>query len=189
MGKRFRVTGHRGESTNALQAIFGLNRRVNAGPNEGFWLRWGSVTRAIAPLMAALALIFGAAGCGDDSDEFKDQYNEAVRPLSALGDEVAASLAGAEGQSEKAIADRFDELADRSERAGEKLSRLEPPEDAEAEFDELLVLLKEGIADLRAVARAAREGDPAEAEEATETLVETGQRLRQAEDEFQDAVN
>ena len=41
MGKRFRITGHRGESTNALQAIFGLNRAVNAGRGCGFCLRSG----------------------------------------------------------------------------------------------------------------------------------------------------
>ena len=148
-----------------------------------------AVTRVLVPLVAALALIFGASGCGgDDSEEFKEDYNRVVRPLSALGDEVAASLAGAEGQSDRAIARQFDKLADRSERARRQLARLDPPEDAREQFDELLARLKQGITDLRAVARAAREGDPAEAEEATETLVETGERLRQAEDEFREAV-
>jgi glycerol-3-phosphate dehydrogenase len=145
------------------------------------------VTRAVVPL-AVLALTVGGAGCGDDSEEFKEDYNRVVRPLSALGDEVAASLAGAEGESDRAIARQFDKLADRSERARRQLERLDPPEDAQEQFDELLARLKQGIVDLRAVARAAREGDPAEAEEATEALVETGERLRQAEDEFREAV-
>jgi hypothetical protein len=147
------------------------------------------VTRALVPLVAVLALAFGSFACGDDdSEEFKEDYNRVVRPLSTLGDDVAASLATAGERSDSENAARFDELADRSERARERVARLEPPEDAQEQFDDLLVLLKQGVADLRAVARAARQGDPAEAEEATQALVETGQRVRQAEDEFKDAV-
>jgi hypothetical protein len=148
-----------------------------------------AVTRAVLPLVAALALVFGASACGeDDTEQFKEDYNQAVRPLSTLGDDVAASLVGAEGQSDRAIATQYDKLADRFERARKNLSTLEPPDGTEEEFDELLALLKRGVTDLRAVARAAREGDPAEAQKATRTLVKTGQRLREAEEEFRDAV-
>jgi len=148
-----------------------------------------AVTRAVVLLVAALALVFGASACGeDDTEQFKEDYNQAVRPLSTLGDDVAASLVGAEGQSDEAIATQYDKLADRFERARKNLSRLEPPEDSREEFDELLALLKQGVGDLRAVARAARESHPREAEKATRTLVETGQRLREAEEEFRRAV-
>jgi hypothetical protein len=146
------------------------------------------VTRAALPIAAALALAFGA-GCGDDADaQFKQDYNEAVRPLSTLGDDVVASLGGAEGQSNRAIARRFGELADRFERTSRNLSRLDPPADTGDEFDDLLASLKRTVADLRTVARAAKEGDPAEAAEASRALVETGQRVRRAEDAFQSAV-
>jgi hypothetical protein len=160
-------------------------------PSEatGLSLRSGAVTRALVPLVAALALAFGAFACGDDdSEEFKEDYNRVVRPLSTLGDDVAASLATAPERSDRENAARFDELADRSERARQRVAGLEPPEDAQEEFDELLALLKQGVADLRAVARAARESDPPAAEEATQDLVETGQRVREAEEEFKDAV-
>jgi hypothetical protein len=146
------------------------------------------VTRALAPLLAALALALGAAGCGDDSREFKEDYNAAVEPLSAVGDNVAATLKGADAFSDAELATRLDGLADRFQRARRDLSRLEAPDDVQDQFDELLALLKEGIGDLRAVARAARKGDPAQAEEATQALVETGQRVRQAEAEFKDDV-
>jgi hypothetical protein len=140
-------------------------------------------------IAAALALALGAPGCGEDSDEqFKQDYNQAVRPLTTLGDDVVASLGGAEGQSNRAVARRFRELADRFERTRTNLSRLDPPADTEDEFDGLLASLKESVRDLRAVARAAREGDPAQAAKASKALVETGQRVRRAEEAFQDAV-
>jgi len=150
----------------------------------------GAVRRAFASIVVALALVAGGFGCGGDEsdDEFKQQYNEAIRPLSQLGDDVVASLGGAEGQSDREIANQFNELSDRFARTRRNLSRLDPPEDAKDEFDELIGSLKEAVADLRAVGAAAREGDPAEAEEATNDLVETGQRVRRAQDAFRDAV-
>jgi methyl-accepting chemotaxis protein len=150
----------------------------------------GAVRRAFSSIVAALALVAGGLACGGDDadDEFKQQYNEAVRPLSELGDDVVASLGGAQGQSDREIAKQFDELSDRFARTRQNLTRLDPPGDAEDEFDELLGSLKETVGDLRAVATAAREGDPAEAQEATEALVETGQEVRRAEDAFRDAV-
>jgi hypothetical protein len=146
------------------------------------------MARAVAPILVAFTLIVGAVGCGDDSDEFKDQYNEAVRPLSSLGDDIGASLSGAEGQSNQALATRFEELADRAEQTRTNLAQLEPPEEATDQFDELLAALKQAVADLRAVGTSAKEGDPAEAAEATSALVESGQRVRRAEADFKEAV-
>jgi hypothetical protein len=172
------------------KAIFALNQAVNAFYWLGIGIRCGAVTRAIAPIVAAMALALAGSACGDDSDDaFKERYNSAVRPLSSLGDDVVASLGGAEGQSDREISRQFDELADRFARTRRNLSGLDPPEDTKEEFDELLRALKQTVADLRAVASAAREGDPAEAQEATEALVETGQQVRRAEDAFRDSVN
>ena len=146
--------------------------------------------RTLVAIVAGLALAAGGLACGNEepNDEFKQRYNEAVRPLTELGDDVVASLGGAEGQSDREIAGQFDELSDRFARTRQNLARLTPPEDARDEFDELLGSLRQAVGDLRAVAAAAREGDPAEAEEATDALVETGQEVRRAEDDFRDAV-
>ena len=78
----------------------------------GIGLRWPIVTRVLASIGAALALFFGAVGCGGDSNDFKDQYNEAVRPLSSLGDQIGASLSGGEGQSNQALAAQYEKLAE-----------------------------------------------------------------------------
>jgi hypothetical protein len=146
------------------------------------------MARAVAPILVAFALLFGAVGCGDDSDEFKDQYNEAVRPLSTLGEDIGASLGGAEGESNQALATQFEKLADRAEQTRQNLAELEPPEEAADQFDELLAALKEAVADLRVVGTSAKEGDPAEAAEATQDLVESGQRVQRAEADFKEAV-
>jgi hypothetical protein len=147
------------------------------------------VARTVAPILVVLALVFGAAACGDDSsDEFKDQYNQAVRPLSTLGDDIGDSLTGAGGQSNQALGAQFEKLADRADRTRQNLAELEPPEDASDQFDELLASLKQAVGDLRAVGASAREGNPAEAEKATQELVESGQRVQQAEADFKDAV-
>jgi hypothetical protein len=147
------------------------------------------VARTVARILLAVALVFGAVACGDDSnDEFKDQYNEAVRPLSSLGDDIGESLSGAEAQSNQALGAQFEKLADRADRTRQNLSELEPPEGARDQFDELLAALKGAVSDLRAVGESAREGDPTEAAEATQELVESGQRVQEAEADFKDAV-
>jgi hypothetical protein len=147
------------------------------------------VARTVAPILLALALIFGAAACGDDSgDEFKDQYNQAVRPLSTLGDDIGDSLSGAGGQSNQELGAQFEKLADRANQTRKNLAELDPPEDATDQFGELLASLKQAVGDLRAVGASAREGDPAEAEQATQELVESGQRVQEAEADFKDAV-
>jgi hypothetical protein len=146
------------------------------------------VTRVLASIGAALALFFGAVGCGGDSNDFKDQYNEAVRPLSSLGDQIGASLSGGEGQSNQALAAQYEKLADRLDQTRKNLSKVEPPDDASDEFDNLLASLKQAGGDLKALSASAKEGDPAEAAEATQALVESGQKVRKAEAAFKDAV-
>ena len=145
--------------------------------------------RAAALLsLVALAATFGACG-EDENNAFKEDYNEAVRPLSTLGDDIGASLQGAEGESNAALAGRFDELADRTETTRENLSRLDPPEDARDELDALVDALKEGVTDLRALADAARSGDPAEAGAASRELVATGQTIQEAEADLRRVVD
>jgi hypothetical protein len=147
------------------------------------------MARAVASILVAMALVFGTVGCGDDSDdEFTEQYNKAVQPLSALGDDIGASLSGAGGQPDRELAAQFEKLADRADQTRRNLSELAPPEDAADQYDELLASLKQSVADLRAVAAAAKEGDPAEGQEAAQALVESGQELREAERAFQNAV-
>ena len=71
----------------------------------------------------------------------------------------------------------------------DNLAELEPPEDAKDSFDELLSSLQDGTDDLRAIATAAREGDPAAARQATQDLQASGQEIQKAETALQEAVD
>jgi hypothetical protein len=95
---------------------------------------------------------------------------------------------GAGDQSNREIAADFERFADTWDRTRADLSELAPPEDARDEFDELLEALEQGVADLRAAARAARSDDPQGFADAREALAESGREIGQAEEELKDAV-
>jgi hypothetical protein len=139
--------------------------------------------------MVLFALVALLVGCGDDNNAFKQDYNEAVRPLSSLGDDVGDSLTKAAGESNKELAARYDRLADRLDQVHENLEGLEPPEGAQQQLDELMAALEEGSRRLRKLADAAEEGRPSEANAAAGALVAAGERLRQAESELREAVD
>jgi hypothetical protein len=140
----------------------------------GIWGTLGAVSGRAAPFLAAIALILPAAGCGDDSSAFKEDYNQAIRPLI--------------GVTGRAAAGGFDRLALRVERSARNLRRLEPPADAEQEFDELLAALRAAAGDLRALARSVEERDPGARREAIRELRDTVAKIQEAESAFQDAV-
>jgi hypothetical protein len=137
-----------------------------------------------------VTLLFGAVACGDDdADAFKEDYNAAVRPLSEANSEVTGAIQGETDQSNAAIAKQFQGLAQKTRRTRDNLRELEPPEDAKEAYDELLAALENGTDDLRAVAEAAKDADPAAAREARDSLEESAQDIKQAESRLQDAVD
>jgi hypothetical protein len=129
------------------------------------------LTSAALPLVL-LALI----GCGGDDTGFTDDYNRAVRPLSELGEGLG---------TEPAV---FDRLARSAERTRRSLARLDPPEDAQDEFDDLLARLDEVSGDLKAVASAERSKDVVKQRRAAERLVESSKEVGLAEAELKQAV-
>ena len=146
-------------------------------------------TRAAALAAMTLAIALPAAACGgDDSDEFREDYNAAVEDLSKVNDDISQA-GGDAGESNKAIATKFDEIADTAEQTRTDLAALEPPEDAKEEFDELLAALEKGVADLRAVADAATSNDPAAATKAVADLSKSGAEITEAENALKDAVD
>jgi methyl-accepting chemotaxis protein len=147
-------------------------------------------TRPAAITALACALALPAAACGEDEDnQFKEDYNAAVRPLSELNDDIGNSIGGAAGKSNDAIAKEFERLATKAQETRDNLADLEPPEDAKESFDELLSSLEQGTDDLRAVAQAAKDGDPAAAREASQDLIASGQAVQRAERDLREAVD
>jgi methyl-accepting chemotaxis protein len=143
---------------------------------------------AAAALGLALA---GVAGCGEDEarDRFREDYNAAVDRLSKIDSDIRETTGGAAGQSNAEIAREFGRIADTAQQTRTDLSKLDPPEDARDEFDDLLAALRGGVEDLRAVAGAARSNDPQAAREAVEDLSRSGEEISEAENELKDAVD
>ena len=81
------------------------------------------------------------------------------------------------------------QFADTADETRRDLARLEPPSDAQDEFDRLVAGLKKGVADLHAVADAAAENDPHAAAVAVRSLRRSGQRITDAEDALKKAVD
>ena len=87
-------------------------------------------TRAAALAAMTLAIALPAAACGgDDTDEFRADYNAAVENLSKVNDDIGQA-GGDAGESNQQIAKKFDEIADTAEQTRTDLAALEPPEDA-----------------------------------------------------------
>jgi hypothetical protein len=144
---------------------------------------------SIAGTVCALALVLPVAGCGgDDSNQFREDYNAAVENLTEINSEIGSATNGA-GQSNAAIAKQLDEIADAADTARGEIADLDPPEDAKQEFDKLLAALETGVDDLRSMASAAKSGDPAQAQTAAQDLVKSGQQITAAENALRTAVD
>jgi hypothetical protein len=137
-------------------------------------------------LVAALALALALAGCGseDEPSEFSEGYDAAVTRLS----EVQSEIEEGEERSNREIAADFRRTADVWEETRAELAQLEPPQEARAEFRELLDALQGGVEDLRAAARAAGSNDPEAFEEARDSLADSGEEIRSADNALKDAV-
>ena len=93
-------------------------------------------TRLAAALCLICLVSIAIYACGEDENNaFKEDYNAAVKPLSELNEDIGSSLSGAAGQSNDAIAQQFDKLADKAQQARDNLAELDPPEEPEQEED------------------------------------------------------
>jgi hypothetical protein len=126
---------------------------------------------------SAVALVLlVAAGCGGSDSSFTDDYNEAVRPISRLGQGMGSQPR------------EFDRLARGTETARQNLEKLDPPDEAQDEFDAFLTQLDRVTADLKAVAAAERSHDVAEQRQASAQLLRSGAKVQRAERALKKAV-
>jgi uncharacterized membrane protein YccC len=140
----------------------------------------------------ALALVLGPAGCGggeDDANQFREDYNAAVDRLNDVNSNIQQSGENLAGQSGEQIAQEFNRIADTAEKTRQELQDLDPPEDAQDEFDRLLSAVGQGVDDLRATADAARQEDQQRFLEAAQQLSQTGERISEAESALKSAVD
>jgi hypothetical protein len=140
----------------------------------------------------ALALALGAAGCGgggDDADQFREDYNAAVDRLNEVNTNIQESGQSIASQSGEEIAEDFNRIAETAEKTRQDLEDLDPPDDAQQEFDRLLSSVEEGVQALRATAEAAREENQQRFLEAAQRLSQTGEKITDAESALKQAVD
>jgi hypothetical protein len=126
---------------------------------------------------AAVAFVLLAlAGCGGSDSSFAEDYNQAVEPLSQLGQGMGTQ------------ASEFDRLASRTEQTRDNLAKLDPPDDAQEEFASLLAQLDQVTGDLTAVARATRSKDVVRQRRAAKRLVQSSEEVQRAESALRQAV-
>jgi hypothetical protein len=148
------------------------------------------MTRFRAGLFVLLAALSGASCGGEDeaADRFRDGYNAAIERLNEVNSNIQESGEELESRPGAEIAREFDRIAEAAARTRADLSKLDPPEEAADEFDELLGAIEGGVEDIRAVASAARSENRDRFAEATEALSESAEEISRAEFELKDAV-
>lgn len=125
---------------------------------------------------AAVLVLLLLAACGGSDSSFAEDYNKAVEPLSRLGEGMGTQ------------AREFDRLARRTAQTEANLEKLDPPDDAQDEFDRLLGTLKQVTGDLTAVARATRAKDIVRQRQAAKRLVRSSGAVQRAETDLRRAV-
>ena|ERR671919_3265576 len=155
---------------------------------------FGLGSRAMARARLAMLLLLAAliaTGCGDDDDtagQFRDGYNAAIQRLNAVNTDLRDSGEEVASKPGPQIAKEFDRIAETAARTRADLAELEAPERARDEFDELLAAIEDGVANIRAVADAARKENQQQYRDATEALSESSEEISAAEAELKDAV-
>ena len=155
-----------------------------------FGLGSRAMTRARAAIFLLIAAL-AASGCGGDddtADQFRDGYNAAIQRLNAVNSDIQESGEELARKPGPQIAKEFDRIAETAAQTRADLAELEAPEGAGDEFDALLGAIEDGVANIRAVADAARKENQQQFQNATEALSESGEEISAAEAELKDAV-
>jgi hypothetical protein len=148
------------------------------------------VHRSLALLLVTALLGVGLlAGCGgddggDNGGATTEEFDEAYEPINDefvdLGEEVQQTIQTAEGQTDEALATKFDELAKKVFALRARLVGLDAPEDYKADVDRLAASMQVVGGDLSEVSRAAEDHDAAEAKSQVQELVRHSVETRTA---------
>jgi hypothetical protein len=112
---------------------------------------------SVGAVSAAVAL----AGCGGSSSDtaakFKSGYNAVRVPLNQTGQQIAAELQKAPGQTDPQVATSFTSLAQTFGSQVTELGKLKPPSNLQAQWTKVIQAGTRIEADLLAIATAARQ--------------------------------
>jgi len=129
--------------------------------------------RAIAlTLSVTVLLAVPFTGCGQsDKDKYVEDYKPLNDKLVVLDDDVAKSVSGAGSESNAQLATRFSMLGRRIGTVRSGIAGLDTPADLRDESKVLTGALASARADVDAIAKAAKDSDPAAAQSASKKLV------------------
>ena len=134
--------------------------------------------------LLALGLLAGCGGDGDDGPSTKEKFDEAYAPINDefvdLGEEVQRTIQTAEGQTNQALATKFDELADKLLALRTRLTELEAPEEYKADADRLAASMQVVGGDLSEISQAAEKGEAEEAKTQVQELIRHSVETRTA---------
>lgn len=150
--------------------------------------------RRLPCLVLALAALAGAAlaGCGDSDEPSAEDTQAAYESLQTrienLGGAIGTELQAARNQTDAALERAFERLEQRGDAVAAQLRDLEVPDDLVDERNALRDAIEKGTNDLGDIVTAVRESDPDAARQAAEDLVTDSEAIREARDEFEQAL-
>ena len=145
--------------------------------------------RILASLAIVLCLLAPACGGDSEPDHFSSGYNAAIERLDRASQQVIALAPAHKARSSRAIARQLDRFADVLAGTRGELSRLQPPQRATKEFDELVAALDKSVAAGHEAADAARAVKPAAQRRALRQLRDAALEIVRAQNALGRAVN
>src|SRR4051812_40563157 len=142
-----------------------------------------------AALVVVAAIVVAGCGGGDDSNQFRKDYNAVVRQYSSLPTEIGNAARGASASSDKQLEAEFSDLAERLSGEVRKLRKLDPPDEAKDEYDAFVNGLAKVDADLSGIAAGAKAHSSKRTGRAADALVQDSKRVTQEETALKKAVD
>ena len=145
--------------------------------------------RILAGLAIVLCLLAPACGGDSEPDHFSSGYNAAIKRLDRASQNVVALAPARKTESSRAIARQLDRFADVLAGTRRERGRLEPPDRASKQYDELMAALGKSVTAGRGAATAARQIEPAAQRRALRQLRDAALEIARAQDALARAVN
>jgi hypothetical protein len=145
--------------------------------------------RILASLAIVLCLLAPACGGSSEPDDFSSGYNAAIERLDSASQQVSKLAPERKTRSSRAIARQLDRFADVLAGTRQDLGRLQPPDRATTQFDQLMAALDKSVTAGHRAATAAREIQPAAQRRALRELRDAALEIARAQNALGRAVN
>ena len=135
-------------------------------------------------MLAAALVALAIAGCGSSAPSltaFKSGFNTDRAQFRKLGEDLQATVGGAQRKTNAQLAAELKPLATRAREQGARLAELKPPASYKANLEKLANGFDAIAVDLKRIANAATSNDAQAASSATRALVADATRVKAAD--------